>query len=211
MNNQHVISLQEKVALFDFTAHDINKQSQVKQSEENISIQKLDMINSSEEQQTLKKHHHQTLDSPKIIVNAGCTEGTLKNFQDFIVDVTSWDSPEIMRKQDISMELPPALNLTPFSEAESTGLEMAHSRSSLQGDNSVLLGFSHLYENGSEEAAGRADVKSPVSSESIYSGADRDQDLKKTTLVSGISCLISFKLCKTAQFCPPKSVLSHWL
>eukprot|EP00076_Gallus_gallus_P042693 XP_025008231.1 pericentrin isoform X7 [Gallus gallus] len=172
----------EKVALFDFTAHDISKQSQVKQSEENISIQKLDMINSSEEQQTLKKHHHQTLDSPKIIVNAGCTEGTLKNFQDFIVDVTSWDSPEIMRKQDISMELPPALNLTPFSEAESTGLEMAHSRSSLQGDNSVLLGFSHLYENGSEEAAGRADVKSPVSSESIYSGADRDQDLKKTTL-----------------------------
>nr|AIU68823.1 pericentrin [Gallus gallus] len=175
----------EKVALFDFTAHDISKQSQVKQSEENISIQKLDMINSSEEQQTLKKHHHQTLDSPKIIVNAGCTEGTLKNFQDFIVDVTSWDSPEIMRKQDISMELPPALNLTPFSEAESTGLEMAHSRSSLQGDNSVLLGFSHLYENGSEEAAGRADVKSPVSSESIYSGADRDQDLKKTTLMSG--------------------------
>ncbi|XP_040531669.1 pericentrin isoform X24 [Gallus gallus] len=175
----------EKVALFDFTAHDISKQSQVKQSEENISIQKLDMINSSEEQQTLKKHHHQTLDSPKIIVNAGCTEGTLKNFQDFIVDVTSWDSPEIMRKQDISMELPPALNLTPFSEAESTGLEMAHSRSSLQGDNSVLLGFSHLYENGSEEAAGRADVKSPVSSESIYSGADRDQDLKTTTLMSG--------------------------
>uniref|UniRef100_A0A8C3LAG7 Pericentrin n=1 Tax=Chrysolophus pictus TaxID=9089 RepID=A0A8C3LAG7_CHRPC len=172
----------EKVALSDFPAHDTNRQSQVKQSEENISIQKLDMINSSEEEQTLKKHHHQTPSSPKTSVNAGCTEGTLKNFQDFIVDVTSWDSPEIMRKQDISMELQPVLNLTPFSEAESTGLEMVHSRSSLQGDNSVLLGFSYLYENGSEEAANRADVKSPVSSGSTYSVDD--QDMEKKILVS---------------------------
>lgn len=176
--------MQEKVALFDVTAHDTNKQSQVKQSEDSISIQKLDMISSSEEEQTLKKHHHQTPSSPKITVNAGCTEGTLKNFQDFIVDVTSWDSPEIMRKQDISMELQPVLNLTPFSEAESTGLEMVHSRSSLQGDNSVLLGFSYLYENGSEEAADGADVKSPVTSESTYSVDD--QDMEKMILVSGI-------------------------
>ncbi|XP_031460338.1 pericentrin isoform X2 [Phasianus colchicus] len=173
----------EKVALFDFTAHDTNRQSQVKQSEENISIQKLDMINSSEEEHTLKKHHHQTPSSPKTSVNAGCTEGTLKNFQDFIVDVTSWDSPEIMRKQDISMELQPVLNLTPFSEAESTGLEMVHSRSSLQGDNSVLLGFSYLYENGSEEAVNRADVKSPVSSRSTYSVDD--QDMEKKILMRG--------------------------
>ncbi|XP_052530484.1 pericentrin isoform X9 [Tympanuchus pallidicinctus] len=165
----------ENVALVDCTAHDTNKQSQVKQSEENISMQKLDMINSFEEQ-TLKKPPHQTPNSPKNSVNEGCTEGTLKNFQDFIVDVTSWDSPEIMRKQDISMDLQPVLNLTPFSEAESTGLEMVHSRSSLQGDNSVLLGFPYLYENGSEEAADRADVKSPVSSGSTYSVDDQDME-----------------------------------
>ncbi|XP_042730271.1 pericentrin isoform X4 [Lagopus leucura] len=165
----------ENVALFDCTAHDTNKQSQVKLSEENISMQKLDMINSSEEQ-TLKKPPHQAPNSPKNSVNEGCTEGTLKNFQDFIVDVTSWDSPEIMRKQDISMDLQPVLNLTPFSEAESTGLEMVHSRSSLQGDNSVLLGFPYLYENGSEEAADRADVKSPVSSGSTYSVDDQDME-----------------------------------
>lgn len=174
--------------MFDCTAHDTNKPSQVKQSEENISMQKLDMINSSEEQ-TLKKLSHQAPNSPKNSVNEGCTEGTLKNFQDFIVDVTSWDSPEIMRKQDISMDLQPVLNLTPFSEAESTGLEMVHSRSSLQGDNSVLLGFPYLYENGSEEAADRADVKSPVSSGSTYSVDD--QDMEKI-LVSSILCLISF-------------------
>ncbi|XP_021254414.1 pericentrin isoform X8 [Numida meleagris] len=172
----------EKDALFDFTAHNTNKKSQIKQSEENISIQKLDMINSSEEQQTLKKHHHQTPDSPKISVNAGCTEGPLKNFQDFIVDVTSWGSPEIMRKQDISMELQPMLNLTPFSEVESTSLEMVHTRSSLQGGNSVLMGFSYFYENGSEEAAERADVKSPIFSESTYSADDDDQDMGKKIL-----------------------------
>ncbi|XP_072197806.1 pericentrin isoform X8 [Excalfactoria chinensis] len=172
----------ENVALFDFTAHDRNKQSQVKQSEETISIQKLDMISSSEEQQTLKKQHSLIPCSPETNVDGGCTKGTVKNFQDFIVDVTSWDSPEVMRKQDTSMELPSVLNLTPFSEAESTGLEMVHSRSSLRGDNSVLLGFSHLYVNGSEEAADRADVKSSISSKSTYSADADDEDMEKKSL-----------------------------
>ncbi|OXB61460.1 hypothetical protein ASZ78_010216 [Callipepla squamata] len=175
----------EKDALFDFSVHNTNKTSQIKQSEENISIQKLNMINSSEEGQTLKKHRHQTHNSPKTSVNAGCTEGTLKNFQDFIVDVTSWGSPEIMRKQDVTscMELQPVLNLTPFSEAESTGLEMVHTRSSLQGDNSILLGFSYLYGNSSEGAAERADVVSPVFSDTTYSAAGDEQDMGKKILM----------------------------
>lgn len=173
--------------MFDMTTHNINPNTQIKQSQENILTQELDMINNSEEEQDLKKHGqqmseiHQTPDSPK---------HTLKDFQDFIAGMASWGSPEIVRKQDTSMELQPVLQLTPFSEVESTDFELMHTRSSIQEDNSVLLGYSNLYENDSEEAAVGVDRKSPAFSESTYS-IDDDQDMEKI-LVSNISCLISF-------------------
>lgn len=180
--------------MFDLTTHSINPKTQIKQSQENILTQELDVINSSEEEQDLKKHGqqmleiHQTPDSPKHNLNIG--KDTSKDFQNFIAGMASWGSPEIVRKQDISMELQPVLHLTPFSEVESTDFEMMHTRSSMQEDNSVLLGYSNLYENGSEEAAVGADRKSPAFSESTYS-VDDDQDMEKI-LVSDISSLISF-------------------
>ncbi|KAM9630041.1 pericentrin isoform 6-T6 [Morphnus guianensis] len=161
--------------MFDLTTHNINPKTQIKQSQENILTQKLDMINNSEEEQDLKKHCqqtleiHQTPDSPK---------HTLKDFQNFIAGMASWGSPEIVRKQDTSMELQPVLQLTPFSEVESTDFELMHTRSSIQEDNSVLLGYSNLYENDSEEAAVGVDRKSPAFSESTYS-IDDDQDMEK--------------------------------
>ncbi|XP_049666741.1 pericentrin isoform X3 [Accipiter gentilis] len=167
--------LEKGEVMFDLTTHNINPNTQIKQSQENILTQELDMINSSEEEQDLKKHSqqmleiHQTPDSPK---------HTLKDFQDFIAGMASWGSPEIVRKQDTSMELQPVLQLTPFSEVESTDFELMHTRSSIQEDNSVLLGYSNLYENDSEEAAVGVDRKSPAFSESTYS-IDDDQDMEK--------------------------------
>ncbi|KAM9630045.1 pericentrin isoform 10-T10 [Morphnus guianensis] len=167
--------LEKGEVMFDLTTHNINPKTQIKQSQENILTQKLDMINNSEEEQDLKKHCqqtleiHQTPDSPK---------HTLKDFQNFIAGMASWGSPEIVRKQDTSMELQPVLQLTPFSEVESTDFELMHTRSSIQEDNSVLLGYSNLYENDSEEAAVGVDRKSPAFSESTYS-IDDDQDMEK--------------------------------
>ncbi|XP_052649645.1 pericentrin isoform X2 [Harpia harpyja] len=161
--------------MFDLTTHNINPKTQIKQSQENILTQKLDMINNAEEERDLKKHCqqtleiHQTPDSPK---------HTLKDFQNFIAGMASWGSPEIVRKQDTSVELQPVLQLTPFSEVESTDFELMHTRSSIQEDNSVLLGYSNLYENDSEEAAVGVDRKSPAFSESTYS-IDDDQDMEK--------------------------------
>uniref|UniRef100_A0A663EV50 Pericentrin n=1 Tax=Aquila chrysaetos chrysaetos TaxID=223781 RepID=A0A663EV50_AQUCH len=161
--------------MFDLTTHNINPKTQIKQSQENILTQELDTINNSEEEQDLKKHCqqmleiHQTPDSPK---------HTLKDFQNFIAGMASWGSPEIVRKQDTSMDLQPVLQLTPFSEVESTDFELMHTRSSVQEDNSVLLGYSNLYENDSEEAAVGVDRKSPAFSESTYS-IDDDQDMEK--------------------------------
>jgi len=131
---------------------------------------------------------HQTPDSPKHNLNTG--KDASKDFQNFIADMASWGSPEIVRKQDMSVELQPALHLTPFSEGESPDLEIMHTRSSVQEENSALLGYSNLYENSSEEAAVGADRKSPAFSESTYS-VDDDQDMEKI-LVSDILCLISF-------------------
>ncbi|XP_040416915.1 uncharacterized protein LOC121071990 isoform X2 [Cygnus olor] len=175
--------------MFDSMTHNTNIKSQIKQSQEDISTQEMDVMNSSEEQQNLKKHCQLTLendqspDSPKNNLNICYTKDTRKDFQDFIVDMASWGSPEIVRKEDTSVELEPVLHLTPFSEAESTDFQVVHVRSSLQGDNSLLMGFSNLYENGSEEAVVEADVKSPVFSESTYSVDDDEHVTEKKILM----------------------------
>ncbi|XP_074728481.1 pericentrin isoform X9 [Strix uralensis] len=175
--------LEKDEATFDLTTHNINPKTQIKQSQENILSQELDVIKNSEKEQDLKKHCqqtleiHQTPDSPKHDLNLG--KDTSKDFQNFIADVASWSSPEIVRKQDISMELQPVLHLTPFSEVESTDFEMMPTRSSMPEDNSVLLGYSNLYENGSEEAAVGVGRKSPAFSESTYS-VDDGQDMEKS-------------------------------
>ncbi|XP_040461095.1 pericentrin isoform X12 [Falco naumanni] len=166
--------------MFELTTHSINPKPQMNQSQENILTQELDVINSSEEEQDLKKHcqqileTHQTPDSPKHNLNMG--KDTLKDFQDLVADM--WGSPEIVRKQDISMDLQAELHLTPFSEVESVDFEMMQTRPSTREDNSVLLGCSNLYESGSEEAAVRVVGKPPKFSESTYS-VDDEQDMEK--------------------------------
>lgn len=150
------------------------------------------MSHSSEGDQDLKKHCqrmleiHQTPDSPKH--DLSIDKKTPKDFQNLIASMSSWGSPEVMRKQDTSMELQPVLHLTPFSEAENTDFPILHTRSSLQGDHSMSLGFSNLDEHGSGDAAVGLGRKSPAFSESTYS-VDDDEDMEKF-LVSDISFLI---------------------
>lgn len=181
-----VISLQENdEIMFDLTIHDKNPKTQIEQSQENILRQELDVIRSSEGDPALKNHCqqmleiHQTPDSPKQHLNVD--KETPKDYQNLITSMSSWGSPEVMRKQDISLEFQPVLHLTPFSEAENTDFQIVHTRSSLQGDNSVSLGYSNLDEN----AAVGADRKSPAFSESTYS-VDDDEDMEKKLLVSDI-------------------------
>ncbi|XP_053803888.1 pericentrin [Vidua chalybeata] len=178
--------LEKDEAMFDLTIHNKNPKTQMKQSQENIFCQDLDMIHSSEGDQDLKKHCqqmleiHQTPDSPKH--NVSIDKETPKDYQNLIASMSSWGSPEIMRKQDISMELQPVLHLTPFSEAENTDFQIVHTRSSLEGENSISLGYSNLDENGSGNAAVGVDRKSPAFSESTYS-VDDDEDMEKKLLM----------------------------
>ncbi|XP_068542156.1 pericentrin isoform X9 [Anas acuta] len=180
--------LEKDEVMFDSMTHNTNIKSQIKQSQEDTSNQEMDMMNRSEEKQNLKKHCQLTLendqspDSPKNNLNICYSKETRKDFQDFIVDMALWGSPEIVRKEDTSIELEPVLHVTPFSEAENTDFEVVHVRSSLQGDNSLLMGFSNLYENGSEEAVLGVDVKSPVFSESTYSVDDNEHVIEKNLL-----------------------------
>ncbi|XP_071603047.1 pericentrin isoform X15 [Heliangelus exortis] len=160
--------------------HNTNQKTLAKQSQESVLIQELHVINSSAEEQDLQKHCQQMLENdqtpsfPKDSFSAG--KDTSKDFQNFIASIASWGSPEIMRKQDTSTELQPVIHPVPFSEAESSDFELMHTRSSMQEDNSVLLGYSNLYENGSEEASVGADRECPAFSESTYSD---DQDREK--------------------------------
>ncbi|XP_037998312.1 pericentrin isoform X4 [Motacilla alba alba] len=177
--------LEKDEVMFDLTIHNKSPKAQMEQSQENILCQELDMIHSSEGDQDLKKHCqqmleiHQTPDSPKH--NLSIDKETPKVFQNLIASMSSWGSPEIMRKQDMSMELQPVLHLTPFSEAENTDFPIVHTRSSLQGENSISLGYSNLDENGSGDAAVGVARKSPAFSESTYS-VDDDEDMEKKLL-----------------------------
>ncbi|XP_065526635.1 pericentrin-like [Lathamus discolor] len=170
--------------VFDSKTHNLNPKTAIKQLQANTLIQELDAINNSEEKQDLKKHSqqmlesHQIPDAPKHNLHIG--KVNLTDFQDFSARMASWGSPEIMRKQDMSMEVQPVL--TPFSEVESTDLEMMHTRSSIQEDNSGLLGYPNLYENSSDEAAVGVDRKSPAFSEGTYS-VDDDQEMEKKILM----------------------------
>ncbi|XP_009999412.1 PREDICTED: pericentrin [Chaetura pelagica] len=165
--------MEKDEVMVELATHNINKKTQTKQSQENILIKESDVISSSEEEQDLKKlcqqmlEIHQTPDSPQHNLDIG--KDTSKDFQNFIASVSSWGSPEIVRKQDVSTELQAVLHLTPFSEGGSSDFEM-------MTNNSVLLGYSDLYENGSEEAAVGIDRKSPALSESTYSD---DQNVEK--------------------------------
>ncbi|XP_025903586.1 pericentrin isoform X2 [Nothoprocta perdicaria] len=167
----------------DLTVHNINRESQIKHLQEKVLTQELNVVNNSEKQEDLKKscqqmlQIHQTLDSPKHNLIMGYKD-TPKDFQDLLVDMASWESPEVVRKQDTSVELQAVLHLTPFTEVDSTDFDMMHARTSMQEDTPEFVGYPNLYVHGSEEAAVGVDVKSLVFSESTYS-VDDDQDIEK--------------------------------
>ncbi|KAM6268405.1 pericentrin isoform 3-T3 [Porphyrio hochstetteri] len=180
--------LEKAGVTFDTTTCSINPKTQTKQAEENILTQELDGINSYKEEQGLKKHCQETLaahptpDSPTHNLNVGTEVST--DFQSFLAGMASWGSPEIVRKQDVSVELQPELHLTPFSEVGSTDFGMMHTGSSVQEGSSMLLGYSKLLARGCEEAAVGAGRKSPAFSESTYS-VDDGQDMEKKILQMG--------------------------
>ncbi|XP_048358455.1 pericentrin isoform X2 [Sphaerodactylus townsendi] len=80
-----------------------------------------------------------------------------ENFQKMIMDETLWDSPEMMREQGNSLELPASVHLTPFSEMDgvhSVGFGSLCSESPvLQSDSSGLLRGFHSYSHDNQEIA----------------------------------------------------------
>uniref|UniRef100_A0A8C6ZTX1 Pericentrin n=1 Tax=Nothoprocta perdicaria TaxID=30464 RepID=A0A8C6ZTX1_NOTPE len=175
----------------DLTVHNINRESQIKHLQEKVLTQELNVVNNSEKQEDLKKscqqmlQIHQTLDSPKHNLIMGYKD-TPKDFQDLLVDMASWESPEVVRKQDTSVELQAVLHLTPFTEVDSTDFDMMHARTSMQEDTPEFVGYPNLYVHGSEEAAVGVDVKSLVFSESTYS-VDDDQDIEKILVTDNLT------------------------
>uniref|UniRef100_A0A8C3SLV1 Pericentrin n=1 Tax=Chelydra serpentina TaxID=8475 RepID=A0A8C3SLV1_CHESE len=191
---------EKDAAIADLKTHSRNLKTQIKQLQETLLTQEAEMTDKARELQDLKKHcqqileFHQTPDSMKrklnnLSQNTEHAKETPKDFKCLVMDMTSWDSPEIVRKQETSIELQPSLHLTPFSEVDSvhsTDFEMKHNISSVvQGDTPGLLGFQSLYANTNEEAVARLDLKSPAFSESTYSIAEY-QNTEKRILVRDV-------------------------
>ncbi|EMP29305.1 Pericentrin [Chelonia mydas] len=191
---------EKDAAIADLKTHSRNLKTQIKQLQETLLTQEAEMTDKARELQDLKKHcqqimeFHQNPDSVKCKLNnlsrnTEHAKETPKDFKCLVMDETSWDSPEIVRKQETSIELQPSLHLTPFSEVDSvhsTDFEMKHNKSSVvQGDTPGLLGYQSLYANTNEEAVARLDLKSPAFSESTYSIAEY-QNMEKRILVRDV-------------------------
>ncbi|XP_026513815.1 pericentrin isoform X3 [Terrapene carolina triunguis] len=191
---------EKDAAIADLKTHSRNLKTQIKQLQETLLTQEAEMTDKARELQDLKKHcqqileFHQTPDSMKcklnnLSQNTEHDKETPKDFKCLVMHMTSWDSPEIVRKQETSIELQPSLHLTPFSEVDSvhsTDFEMKDNKSSVvQGDTPGLLGYQSLYANTNEEAVARLDLKSPAFSESTYSIAEY-QNTEKRILVRDV-------------------------
>nr|XP_042717759.1 pericentrin isoform X4 [Chrysemys picta bellii] len=191
---------EKDAALADLKTHSRNLKTQIKQLQETLLTQEAEMTDKARELQDLKKHcqqileFHQTPDSVKcklnnLSQNTEHDKETPKDFKCLVMHMTSWDSPEIVRKQETSIELQPSLHLTPFSEVDSvhsTDFEMKDNKSSvIQGDTPGLLGYQSLYANTNEEAVARLDLKSPAFSESTYSIAEY-QNMEKRIRVRDV-------------------------
>ncbi|XP_075790253.1 pericentrin isoform X5 [Pelodiscus sinensis] len=189
---------EKEAAIADLKTHSGNLKAQIKQLQDTLLIQKAEMTDKPRED--LKKQcqqilaFHQTPDSMKcklnnLLHNTAHAEETPQDFEGLVMDMTSWDSPEIVRKQETSTELQPSLHLTPFSEVNSvhsTDFEMMPNKSSvIEGETPGLSGYPSLYANTNEGAVARLDLKSPALSESTYSGAEY-QDMEKRILVGDV-------------------------
>ncbi|XP_019409454.1 PREDICTED: pericentrin isoform X1 [Crocodylus porosus] len=178
----------------ELPVHCRNLKTQVSQLQETLLIQEEEMTNKAEEHCQQILGFHQTPNPLKC--NFSKKQEHIKempkNFKDLITDMTLWDSPEIVRKQDTSTDLQLTLHLTPFSEVDSihsVDLETMHTKSSaIQGDTSGLLGYPKLSAYSNEETTDKLDLKSPCFSESTYSIAEY-QDMEKRILMREVDNL----------------------
>ncbi|XP_077775041.1 pericentrin isoform X2 [Podarcis muralis] len=140
----------------------------LKSSSKNLNIQDthlqgMVLVHGTEVTNSVKEHQdpqpvfQQMLQLNHVFQSTQFSQKISENFESRVIDKTSWDSPEMMRKENNSMELQISLPLTPFSEVDgmhSRGSASLSSDSSvLQGDITGLLECPISYSNGSEEMA----------------------------------------------------------
>ncbi|XP_015268581.1 PREDICTED: LOW QUALITY PROTEIN: pericentrin [Gekko japonicus] len=148
--------LEKEVLITDQKTSSKNLNIQGKHLEAMLLIEEAETTNTVKEQQNLKPHGQQTLhlnQTPNSLTynlnslsqNMKFTPQVPESFQSMVIDKTLWDSPEIMRKQNNSIELQASIHLTPFSEIDgmhSAAFESLCSESSvIQTDSSGLLRY----------------------------------------------------------------------
>lgn len=125
-----------------------------------LSTEEAETTNTAKEQQNVKLHGQQTLHFNQTPNSLACNLNSLSqstqftqqipiSFQSMVKDKILWDSPEIMRKQNV--ELQASIHLTPFSEGvHSPSFESLCSESSvIQADPSGLLRYNQETANSS--------------------------------------------------------------
>ncbi|XP_061463584.1 pericentrin isoform X3 [Rhineura floridana] len=161
--------LEKCIAMTNLKTSSENLEVQDKNLRSMLLVQRAEITNTVKEQD-LQPLFQQMLQLNNVVQSTQFIQKISENFESMVVDESSWESPEIMRKQSNSMELQTSLLLTPFSEVDvihSIGFESFCSDSSvIQSDISRLLECPVSYSNGCEETAANL-LKSQHSSPNI--------------------------------------------
>ncbi|XP_066488272.1 pericentrin isoform X2 [Tiliqua scincoides] len=171
-------TLEENIILTNLKTSykDLNSQDECLQGV--LLIQEAEITSTIKEPQNLKPHFQQSLQINTLSQSIQPTQKIFENVQTIVIDETSWDSPEIMRKQN-SMELQASLPLTPFSNfdgMDSIGFESLFSDSLIeQEETSGLLGCHRSYSNGDEKIATYPSFQFPsLSGLTEYNGVQKN-------------------------------------
>ncbi|XP_042327115.1 LOW QUALITY PROTEIN: pericentrin [Sceloporus undulatus] len=144
--------LDRDIAVSNLNAPNKSPNQQDKYLRSMLCTQEGKIINDKEEKD-LQPAFQQTCQLSHLSQSTQFIQKIPDSFQRMVMDKTSWDSPEILRKEN-SLELQTGVPLAPFSDVDSTiiGSEGLSSENSLiQGDTHGLLELPVSYSNDSKE------------------------------------------------------------
>ncbi|XP_069081596.1 pericentrin-like [Pleurodeles waltl] len=174
----------KQAAVTDLLTHIENLKTQIKHLQETLLKQESEIANRDEELshlrqeiQTLQERRELPKGSFDSFFHKGDTSiDERKDYTATLIDMSSWDSPEVVRKQESSIEHHHSLHrATPFSEisaVHSTDMEMTLAKSAVHRDASELEAYQSFFINGDESSKGDLDFRTPTFSISSYSATE---------------------------------------
>ncbi|XP_078537562.1 pericentrin isoform X6 [Lissotriton helveticus] len=185
----------EQGAVANLVTHIENLKTQIKHLQETLLQQESEIANRDKELFNLRKEI-QTMQDLRETPKGGfgsfyhisdTSTDVRQDYTNTLIDMSSWDSPEVVRKQESSIEHRHSFHrATPFSEisaVHSTDLEITSAKSAVHGDASELEAYQSFFTNGGHSSKDDLAFRTPSFSANddaafSYTPSDSQEDLR---------------------------------